>query len=317
MEIVRIKKSQVNKRVDIGLAETLGLSRSKIQNLINDNRLFLKGKSKITKSYILKLGDKFEYYNCLQKPTRPVVDISVLYNDEQIIVVDKPTGVATHPAESWMGADVFTSLVINGFLPTCKDSPFTTQTKGEDTLEPSGIVSRLDAGTSGVLLISKTPESYSKMMESFKFHKDIEKHYIGAVEKHLKHSYGIIDAPIGRSSQKKFHFTINADGKYAVTHYKVIKSWQNCQLLDIRIETGRTHQIRVHFSHLGHPVLGDITYGANSNLAEKYRLTRPFLHSSVLKIIHPITCEKMEFRAPLPKELNLSLGLINQDNFKD
>ncbi|MDR3116484.1 MAG: RluA family pseudouridine synthase [Bifidobacteriaceae bacterium] len=318
MQIIEISADYAGKRLDIALSQILKISRAQIQELLINKKIISaqnkshKNKYYNNKSYIVQTGDKFKYDDTKIIKENPLSQIPVLYSDDEIIVVDKPARTATHPAKSWTGPDVWTSLIASGDLPKIEDSPFKNEEINPKNPEPLGTVSRLDALTSGVLLLCKTPETYAIMMEAYKNHTDLEKRYLAVTEKHLKHPKGIVDAAIKRSLTHKFRFTIDDEGKKAITHYEVKKSFADCQLLDIELLTGRTHQIRVHFSHLGHPVLGDIFYGASPNLAEKYQLNRVFLHSASLKITHPKTGEKMHFQAPLPDELQNTLEIIKQ-----
>ncbi|MDR3152187.1 MAG: RluA family pseudouridine synthase [Bifidobacteriaceae bacterium] len=308
MKIIEISENCAGKRLDTVLAEILKISRSQILELISSKKIT----PTKNKSYIVKVGDKFKYDETKTSYKPPTTKIPLLYSDNEIIVINKPARVATHPAKSWTGPDVWTSLIASGDLPKLENSPFKNEQINPKNPEPPGIVSRLDALTSGVLLLCKTPETYTKMMEAYKNHTDLEKRYLAVVEKHIKYPKGIINASIKRSLTHKFRFTIDDEGKKAITHYEVKSSFADCQLINIELTTGRTHQIRVHFSHLGHPVLGDIFYGASPNLAEKYQLNRIFLHSASLKITHPKTGKKMHFQAPLPDELQNSLEIIKQ-----
>ncbi|MDR2748817.1 MAG: RluA family pseudouridine synthase [Bifidobacteriaceae bacterium] len=337
MKEVAIPESLNSKRADLGLSALLEMSRAKVQDMIKNEKIKLVSKAGIenrdieketvSKSYILQTGDIFSVDNTQQDKPKLFADIPILYNDKDIVVVNKPAGVATHEAKSFQGADVFNSLVESGVLPSIKDSKIVQdkvynskiyndkEYSDLEDIQPPGIVSRLDVGTSGVLLICKSQLAYDNMLEAFKSHINVVKNYVAVVQGHLKEKFATIDSPIGRSAKRKFRFAIVESGKRAITHYKVRESYSVGDLVDIELATGRTHQIRVHFSEMGHPVLGDTFYGASSQTASDYKLARPFLHSAKLQIIHPVLNKEMEFSAPLPDDLQMAYKLLSAKEF--
>ncbi|MDR2799449.1 MAG: RluA family pseudouridine synthase [Bifidobacteriaceae bacterium] len=312
MKEIKISEKENGKRADIGLSAILDISRSQIDQMIKSKKILHFSKKALSKSYILQIDDKFIIDDTKNAKTIPTIDIELLYDDKDIVVVNKPSGVATHAAKSFSGPDVVSSLIAQKVLPKIEDSQIKIDERYLDSenIQPPGIVSRLDVGTSGVLLICKTQIAYNSMLEDFKTHSNIVKNYIAAVQGHLEEKFATIDSPIGRSKKRKFRFAVVENGKRAITHYKVRKSYSAADLVDIELDTGRTHQIRVHFSEMGHPVLGDTFYGASPTLASDYRLIRPFLHSAKLEIMHPILKKKMKFTSSLPDDLMKTLRLL-------
>ena len=223
----------------------------------------------------------------------------ILFADEDIVVIDKPVGCAAHPSPGWEGPTVVGALSAAGY---------TISTSGP--AERAGIVHRLDAGTSGLMIVAKTDRAYLKLKEMFRDH-DVEKTYHALVQGHMDPAEGTIDAPIDRHPTQDHRFAVVADGKESITHYELIEYYRAVTLVKVELETGRTHQIRVHFSALNHPLVGDTIYGADPVLAKALHMSRPWLHAKELRFDHPISGESMEFKAPYPDDLQACLALLS------
>ncbi|MDR0950994.1 MAG: RluA family pseudouridine synthase [Candidatus Ancillula sp.] len=215
--------------------------------------------------------------------------IPIVYQDDDLIVIDKPAGIASHASESWKGQDVYHLLIEQGVE---------INTSGDDFRQ--GIVSRLDVGTSGLMVVAKNEQSYQKLKEMFKQHL-VKKTYLALVTGKVKIAKGTINAPIGRhpSRKKRALFAVVDGGKPAITHFDVCKNLTDKTLLKINLQTGRTHQIRVHLSAYGHPLVGDVNYGG----PEFDGLNHPWLHSWQLDFSHPLTEKQLHFESKIPEEL--------------
>jgi len=275
-------------RIDSALTRVLGLSRTAIVKLLED-------------------GDIRSNGNAMQKSERvlagqviPLVGLTVVYNDDDIVVIDKPVGCAAHPSPGWMGPTVVGALLAAGY---------TISTSGP--AERAGVVHRLDAGTSGLMIIAKTDAAYLKLKEMFRNH-EVEKTYHALVQGHMDPSTGTIDAPIDRHPKEDHRFAVVATGKESITHYEVIEYYRSVSLVKVELETGRTHQIRVHFSALSHPLVGDTTYGADPVLGKKMQMSRPWLHALELRFNHPVNGVPLTLRAPYPADLQASLALLSE-----
>ena len=289
-------------RVDAGLARLLGLSRTAVANLADEGAVLVDG-SPVAKSDRLSGGTWLEVE--LPEPKRPltidaqpVEGMKILYSDEHIVAVDKPVGVAAHTGVGWSGPTVVGGLAAAGFR---------ISTSGAH--ERQGIVQRLDVGTSGVMVVATSERAYTVMKRAFK-ERTIEKRYHALVQGHPDPSSGTIDAPIGRARGNDWKFTVTADGRPSVTHYDTVEAFQAASLVDIHLETGRTHQIRVHFSAIRHPCCGDITYGADPRLAERLGLERQWLHARSLGFAHPADGRWMEITSPYPADLEHAIEVL-------
>jgi 23S rRNA pseudouridine1911/1915/1917 synthase len=227
-----------------------------------------------------------------------VPDLKVVYQDEDIVVVDKPAGVAAHPSVGWDGPSVGGALLAMGI-----------EMSTSGVAERQGIVSRLDVGTSGLMVLTKTEIAYSRMKQAFR-DRVVDKTYHALVQGHPDPSSGTIDAPIARHPKHEYKFTVAQDGKPSVTHYKTLEAFVAASLLEIELETGRTHQIRVHFSSFKHPLVGDTLYGCDPKLAAKLGMERQWLHAMKLGFIHPTKGEYVLFESSYPKDLEESLALL-------
>jgi 23S rRNA pseudouridine1911/1915/1917 synthase len=224
-----------------------------------------------------------------------VPGMRVAYEDDDIVVVDKPAGVAAHPSPGWTGTTVVGGLAAAGVR---------VSTSG--AAERAGVVHRLDAGTSGLMVVAKSEHAYTVLKRAFK-ERTVEKRYLALAQGHPDPTSGTIDAPIGRHPKVEYRFAVVADGRPSVTHYETVEAFRAATLLDVHLETGRTHQIRVHFAHLRHPLAGDTMYGADPVLAARLGLTRQWLHAVRLGFAHPATGAWVEFESPLPDDLAIAL----------
>ncbi|WP_108833241.1 RluA family pseudouridine synthase [Actinomyces sp. Marseille-P3109] len=288
-------------RVDAALARMTGLSRSRVGELCEAGDVRRNGEV-LAKSARLHAGDLLEVDMPAPRPAEPVptpVDgMELLYEDEDIVVVDKPAGVAAHPSMGWEGPDVLGAL---------KAMRVRVATSG--AAERQGIVSRLDVGTSGVMIVAKGERAYSVLKRAFREHA-VDKVYHALVQGHLDPSRGTIDAPIGRHPSREWKMAIIEGGRESITHYDVIEAMPGACLAEVHLETGRTHQIRVHMAAVGHPCVGDATYGADPAMTARTGLVRQWLHARELGVTHPITGERMVFTSAYPADLVHALDVL-------
>jgi 23S rRNA pseudouridine1911/1915/1917 synthase len=293
-------------RVDAGLSRLLGMSRTAVAALAEDGRVAVDGRA-AGKSDRLVAGSWLEV--ALPEPAAPadiagpaevVAGLTVLYNDDDIIVVDKPVGVAAHPSPGWTGPTVVGGLAALGFRLASSGSA-----------EREGIVHRLDVGTTGVMVVAASERAYTALKRAFK-ERTVDKRYHAVVQGHPDPSSGTIDAPIDRHPRHDYKYAVVADGRPSVTHYDTVEAFRAASLLDIRLETGRTHQIRVHMSAVRHPCVGDITYGADPTLSARLGLTRQWLHARALSFAHPADGRHVEFVSPYPADLEHALTLLRE-----
>ena len=291
-------------RVDAGVARLFGVSRTKAADLAADGHVVLDGKS-VVKSERLSAGSMLEVSlprpeesPSLQVIAEPVPGMSIVHDDDDIVVVDKPVGVAAHPSVGWSGPDVVSGLAAAGYRISTSGAP-----------ERQGIVSRLDVGTSGLMVVAKSEYAYSHLKQAFRS-RTVDKTYHALVQGLPDPVVGTVDAPIGRHPGHDYKFAVMKSGKPSVTHYEVIEAFRHASLLDIHLETGRTHQIRVHFAALHHPCCGDLTYGADPKLAARLKLERQWLHAVGLGFEHPGTGEYVHFESPYPEDLQRSLDIV-------
>lgn len=300
---VTIPQMESGERIDVALCRCLGISRSIITRLIDDGDITYKGKP-VTKSEKVSTGQVFQVLlpeppSQEPIPLTPLDGLRIVYNDEDIVVVDKPVGCAAHPSPGWVGPTVIGALMAAGY---------TIATSGP--VERTGIVHRLDAGTSGLMMVAKSERAFLALKDMFR-HRQITKVYHALVQGHLDPQEGTIDAPIDRHPVHDHRFAVVAGGKESITHYKVIDYYRGVSLIEVELETGRTHQIRVHLSALGHPLVGDIIYGADPTLADSLAMPRPWLHATELHFIHPITEVNIDLVIGYPVDLQGSLALLS------
>lgn len=289
-------------RVDSALAKILELSRSTVADLLNSGDV-LQGKKPLSKSDRLRPGDRLTVvmpapFDPLELRPTPIEELEIVYDDDDVVVVNKPVGCAAHASPGWTGPTVVGALIARGYR---------ISTSGPQ--ERQGIVQRLDAGTSGLMLLAKNETSYNNMKNQFR-NRTVKKVYHTLVQGHVDPSEGTIDAPIGRHPREDYRFAVVADGKPSITHYSLIEYYSSASLLRVELETGRTHQIRVHFNALRHPLVGDLAYGGDPVLAARLEIKRPWLHAIELTFNQPTSDERITLSAPLPDDLKRALELL-------
>ncbi|MCR2826944.1 RluA family pseudouridine synthase [Microbacterium sp. zg.Y909] len=291
-------------RVDAALAKLLGFSRTFAAEVAEAGGVVLDGRT-LGKSDKLRAGGWLEVTWAEKEPPRvvpvAVADLGIVYDDDDIIVVDKPVGVAAHPSVGWEGPTVLGALAAAGFR---------VATSG--AAERQGVVHRLDVGTSGLMVVAKTESAYTALKRAFK-ERTVEKIYHAVVQGHPDPLVGTIDAPIGRHPSHSWKFAVTPEGKDSVTHYETIEAFPGASLLEIHLETGRTHQIRVHMAAHRHPCVGDPLYGADPTMAARLGLTRQWLHARELSFAHPATTDWVTFTSPYPADLQHALDLLRGD----
>jgi 23S rRNA pseudouridine1911/1915/1917 synthase len=288
-------------RVDSGVAKLLGFSRSFAAEVIEAGGVTVDG-AVVGKSDRLSADAWIEVtWQSKQAPTvvpQAVADLAIVYQDEDLVVIDKPVGVAAHPSVGWTGPTVLGALAAAGVA---------TATSG--AAERAGIVHRLDAGTSGLMVVAKSERAYVELKRQF-HDREVEKIYHAVVQGHPDPSAGTIDAPIGRHPGSSWKFAVTADGKPSVTHYETLEAFPAASLLEVHLETGRTHQIRVHMAAQRHPCVGDAMYGADPSLSARLGLTRQWLHAMRLGFTHPSTGDWVEFASTYPADLQHALDVL-------
>ena len=289
-------------RLDAALARLFGFSRSRAAALVEGGQVQLDGGA-AAKSDRVRAGAWLEVE--LPDPPDPVVVVpqrvegmSIVHDDDDIVVVDKPVGVAAHPSPGWSGPTVVGGLAGAGFR---------VSTSG--AAERQGVVHRLDVGTSGLMVVAKSERAYTVLKRQFRL-RTVDKVYHALVQGHPDPSRGTIDAPIDRHPDHDARWAVVAGGRPSVTHYDTLEAFPAASLLEIHLETGRTHQIRVHMSALRHPCVGDLAYGADPTLAARLGLHRQWLHAVRLRFDHPGTGERVQFESPYPADLQRALDLL-------
>jgi 23S rRNA pseudouridine1911/1915/1917 synthase len=299
-----IPEELAGERADVGVSRLTGMSRSKAANLISDGVVTINSKAvgrsdRLAVGVILDIAEA-EPDEAAEQSRQPVDGLEVIYLDDDIVVVTKPVGVAAHASPGWTGPTVTAGLPAIGI--SLADS-------GPE--ERKGIVHRLDVGTSGLMVLARTPLAYTSLKDQFK-QREVTKTYHALVQGHPDPSTGTINAPTGRHPAHDYRFAVVADGKPSVTHYRTLEAFAYASLLEIGLETGRTHQIRVHMSALRHPCCGDMTYGADPVLAARLGLSRQWLHAVKLTITHPRTGERVTFESPYPADLEAALKVLGE-----
>ncbi len=291
-------------RVDAAMARLFGLSRTKAADLASAGAVSV-NHHVVGKSERVSAGDLLEVLMPtpedrapLAVVAEPVPGMTIIHDDDDIVVVDKPVGVAAHPSVGWTGPNVVAGLAAAGYR---------ISTSGAS--ERQGVVSRLDVGTSGLMVVAKSESAYSSLKQAFRS-RTVDKTYHALVQGLPDPVVGTIDAPIGRHPGHDYKFAVMDSGKAAVTHYEVIEAFRSASLVEVHLETGRTHQIRVHFSALHHPCCGDLTYGADPRLAARLGLERQWLHAVGLGFEHPRTGAHVRFTSEYPADLQAALDRI-------
>ena len=291
-------------RVDVALARLFGMSRTAAAGLVDAGGVIVDG-IPASRSAKLRSGALLEVTLPEPDPApppQPVDGLTVLYDDDDVVVVDKPIGVAAHPSPGWAGPTVVQALAAMGYR---------VSTSG--AAERQGIVHRLDAGTTGVMAVAKSERAYSALKRAFR-ERTVDKRYAALVQGHPDPSRGSIEAPIDRHPSADYKFAVVADGRPSVTHYETVEAFPGASLLDIRLETGRTHQIRVHMAAIRHPCVGDLTYGADPVLARRLGLSRQWLHARALGFDHPVTGQRISVASPYPADLQHALDILREES---
>lgn len=293
-----------NERVDAGLSRLLGISRTKAAELAVAGDVLLDGKS-VGKSDRLVAGAWLEVTlaDAVQstfdpEAAEPVPGLTIVYDDEDVVIVDKPVGVAAHPSPGWTGTTVVGGLAAAGYR---------ISTSG--AAERQGIVHRLDVGTSGLMAVAKSERAYTELKRAFK-ERTVEKIYLAVVQGHPDPSSGTIDAPIDRHPSADYRWAVVAGGKPSITHYATLEAFPHASLVEVHLETGRTHQIRVHMSAVRHPCVGDLTYGADPTLSARLGLERQWLHAARLSFAHPRTGLPVSVSSEPPADLQEALNRL-------
>jgi len=302
---VAVPEGLDGERLDAALARMFGLSRAAAADLISGGQVLVAGRP-ATKSDRVPAGEWLDV--TLPAPPAPtpvpqaVPGLTVVYEDADIVVVDKPAGVAAHPTPGWSGPTVLEGLLAAGH---------TIATSG--AAERQGIVHRLDANTTGLMVLAKSEHAYSALKRAFR-ERTVDKGYHALVQGHPDPLRGTVDAPIARHPSGDGRFAVIAGGRPSVTHYDTIEAFRGASLLDITLETGRTHQIRVHMAALRHPCVGDRLYGADPVLAAHLGLTRQGLHAARLAFAHPTDARPLLFTSPHPQDLTHALDTLRAES---
>ncbi|WP_181787442.1 RluA family pseudouridine synthase [Streptomyces phytophilus] len=293
-------------RLDAALARMFGFSRTKAAELAGAGKVLVDGQE-AGKSDRVTAGAWLEVeMPAPAAPVRivaePVPGMTVVHDDDHVVVVDKPVGVAAHPSPGWSGPTVVGGLAAAGYA---------ISTSG--AAERQGVVHRLDVGTSGLMAVAKSERAYTLLKQQFR-ERTVDKRYHALVQGHPDPLSGTIDAPVGRHPVHDYKWAVVADGKPSVTHYDLVEAFRAASLLDIKLETGRTHQIRVHMSAHRHPCVGDLTYGADPVLARRFGLERQWLHAVRLGFEHPEDGRWVEFESDYPEDLRRALDTVRADS---
>ena len=303
VRVVTVPDGLAGERLDSAVARMFGVSRAQAAALAAAGEILVGGQV-AAKSTRLGTGEVVEVRlpgpaDELTIVPELVAGMSIVHEDHDIVVVDKPAGVAAHPSVGWDGPNVLSGLAA---------AHVRIATSG--AAERQGIVSRLDVGTSGLMVVAKSESAYSILKQAFRS-RSVDKTYHTVVQGLPDPLSGTIDAPIGRHPGHDYRFAVMASGRPSVTHYELLEAFRSASLLEIKLETGRTHQIRVHFSALRHPCVGDLTYGADPTLATRLGLVRQWLHAVELGFLHPETGKPVTFTSPYAADLAHALDLLD------
>jgi 23S rRNA pseudouridine1911/1915/1917 synthase len=304
---VEVPEGLDGERLDAALARMFGLSRARAAELIGAGQVLVDGQPAAKSDRVLAgapltvtLPPPPDAAPAVRQ--EPVPGLVIVYEDDDIVVVDKPRGVAAHPTPGWTGPTVLGGLLAAGH---------TVATSG--AAERQGIVHRLDANTTGLMVVAKSERAYSVLKQAFR-DREVSKTYHALVQGHPDPLRGTIDAPIGRHPSGDGRFAVVADGRPSVTHYDTIEAFRAASLVTVGLETGRTHQIRVHMAALRHPCCGDLLYGADPVLAAHLGLTRQWLHAVRLSFEHPATGREIAFESPYPDDLARALDVLQAES---
>ncbi|MGV2855031.1 RluA family pseudouridine synthase [Glutamicibacter sp. AGC84] len=294
-------------RLDAYISRSLQIPRTLASSLCKDSQIQVNGRT-IAKSLKIKAGDQLvvtipPQADPLEIKVEKVEELKIIADDDDYVVIDKPVGVAAHPSPGWGGPTVVGALMAEGYNITTSGAA-----------ERQGIVHRLDVGTSGLMVVAKTERAYTELKRAFK-ERTPKKIYHAVVQGLPDPLEGTIDAPIGRHPGHDWKFAVLDGGRDSVTHYKVIEAFGPASLVEVQLETGRTHQIRVHFSAFGHPCAGDQTYGADPKLGAALGLTRQWLHAKRLGFSHPVSGQWMEYESEYPADLAGAVELLREGGY--
>jgi 23S rRNA pseudouridine1911/1915/1917 synthase len=299
-----VPEGLAGERVDAAIAKLLGFSRTFAAEVTEAGGVTIDG-------VVVGKSDRLKADAWLEVSWEPreapsivpvhVPDLGIVYDDDDIVVVDKPVGVAAHPSVGWTGPTVLGALAGAGFR---------ISTSGAS--ERAGIVHRLDAGTSGLMVVAKSERAYTELKRQF-HDREVSKVYHAVVQGHPDPLAGTIDAPIGRHPSSSWKFAVTIDGKPSVTHYETLEAFPSASLLEVHLETGRTHQIRVHMAAQRHPCVGDAMYGADPSISARLGLSRQWLHAKELGFRHPGTRDEVVFESSYPQDLQHALDVLRGD----
>ena len=306
MSVFLVPDTLAGERIDLVASRVTGYSRSRMAELIASGSVLLDGEIVTRASRLVAAGAMLELA-ADPRPTHVVAmprladGLSVVHEDRDIVVVDKPAGVAAHPSLGWEGPSVTEHLAAAGIAIATSGAP-----------ERQGVVSRLDVGTSGLMVLARSERAYSVLKQAFR-DKTVDKTYQALVQGHPDPFTGTIDAPIGRHPGHEWKMAIVEGGRESITHYETLEAHRTATLVEVRLETGRTHQIRVHFAAIGHPCCGDPLYGSDPALARRLGIDRQWLHATRLAFEHPVEGSHVEFESELPRDLEHALNKVRSD----
>lgn len=307
MTVFLVPQGLAGERIDAVAARITGYSRSRIEGLIADGGVCLDGQVVARTSLKVAGGELLEVVIEGLRPTEPpvrpreAVGLTIVHEDADLVVVDKPAGVAAHPSLGWDGPSVTEHLAAAGVRIATSGAP-----------ERQGVVQRLDVGTSGLMVLAKSESAYSVLKQAFR-DKAVSKTYHALVQGHPDPFVGTIEAPIGRHPGSEWKMAVLEGGRPSTTHYETLEAHRLATLLEINLETGRTHQIRVHMAAIGHPCCGDPLYGSDPTLARRLGLVRQWLHAVHLAFAHPRNGEWVEFSSPYAPDLVHALEMVRDE----
>jgi len=294
-------------RLDVAAARMTGLSRSRVTELLDAGGITVNGQVAAKASVRVAAGDLIDVALDEVRPVsaqvRPALadGLSIVHQDDHLVVVDKPAGVAAHPSLGWDGPDVLGHLAAAGITVATSGPP-----------ERAGIVQRLDVGTSGLMVVARSEAAYSVLKQAFRDRR-VDKEYQALAQGHPDPASGTIDAPIGRHPGSDWKFAVVSGGRRSITHYATLEAFRYASWLSVRLETGRTHQIRVHLAAVRHPLVGDPLYGADPVLSARLGLERQWLHAVRLGFVHPVTGDPVEFVSRPSEDLRRALDILRAE----
>ena len=298
-----VPEGVAGERADAGIARMTGMSRSAAAAICEAGGVVMDGRTvgksdRLVGGALLEITAVEDERPGVEVVAEPVPGMRILFDDDDVVVVDKPVGVAAHPSPGWTGPTVLGGLAAAGYA---------VSTSG--AAERQGIVHRLDVGTTGVMAVAKSERAYTSLKRQFK-ERTVDKTYQAVVQGLLDPTAGTIDAPIDRHPTTDWKFAVVSGGKPSVTHYETLEAFPHASLVTVHLETGRTHQIRVHMAAMRHPIVGDLTYGADPVLAQRLGLQRQWLHAVELAFDHPATGERITVASPYPEDLETALARL-------